>query len=62
MLYVNIECCGICNIVLSNFDGCVFGGWLFECFDVVLIDVFCFGEGIICKDFDVMKNWSFELI
>lgn len=62
VLHANIERCGIRNTALSNFDGCVFGGWLPEGFDAVLIDAPCSGEGTIRKDPDAMKNWSLESI
>lgn len=58
VLHANIERCGIRNAALSNFDGRVFGGWLPEQFDAVLIDAPCSGEGTIRKDPDAMKNWS----
>ncbi|WP_441257585.1 16S rRNA (cytosine(1407)-C(5))-methyltransferase RsmF [Vibrio sp. Vf1514] len=58
VLHANIERCGILNTALSNFDGRVFGGWLPEQFDAVLIDAPCSGEGTIRKDPDAMKNWS----
>lgn len=58
VLHANIERCGIRNAALSNFDGRVFGGWLPEQFDAVLIDAPCSGEGTIRKDADAMKNWS----
>lgn len=58
VLHANIERCGIRNTALSNFDGRVFGGWLPEQFDAVLIDAPCSGEGTIRKDPDAMKNWS----
>ncbi|MHA2938300.1 16S rRNA (cytosine(1407)-C(5))-methyltransferase RsmF [Vibrio sp. RC27] len=61
-LHANIERCGIRNIALSQFDGRVFGGWLPEQFDSVLIDAPCSGEGIVRKDPDAMKNWSKEAI
>lgn len=60
VLYVNISCCGISNVVFIYFDGCVFGAVVLEMFDVILLDVFCFGEGVVCKDFDVLKNWLLE--
>lgn len=56
VLHANIERCGIRNTALSNFDGCVFGGWLPERFDAVLIDAPCSGEGTIRKDPDAMKT------
>lgn len=58
ILHANIERCGIRNVALSNFDGQVFGGWLPEQFDAVLLDAPCSGEGTIRKDPDAMKNWS----
>lgn len=61
-LHANIERCGIRNIALSQFDGRVFGGWLPEQFDAVLIDAPCSGEGIVRKDPNALKNWSKEAI
>ncbi|RBW65947.1 16S rRNA (cytosine(1407)-C(5))-methyltransferase RsmF [Vibrionales bacterium C3R12] len=58
VLHANIERCGVRNAALSNFDGRVFGGWLPEQFDAVLLDAPCSGEGTIRKDPDAMKNWS----
>ncbi|PMH46873.1 16S rRNA (cytosine(1407)-C(5))-methyltransferase RsmF [Vibrio sp. 10N.286.49.B3] len=58
VLHANIERCGVRNTALSNFDGRVFGGWLPEQFDAVLLDAPCSGEGTIRKDADAMKNWS----
>ncbi|NAX41922.1 16S rRNA (cytosine(1407)-C(5))-methyltransferase RsmF [Vibrio sp. V17_P4S1T151] len=62
VLHANIERCGVRNSALSNFDGRVFGGWLPEQFDAVLIDAPCSGEGTIRKDPDAMKNWSKESV
>ncbi|MBW3696996.1 16S rRNA (cytosine(1407)-C(5))-methyltransferase RsmF [Vibrio sp. T187] len=62
VLHANIERCGVRNAALSNFDGRVFGGWLPEQFDAVLLDAPCSGEGIIRKDADAMKNWSRESV
>ncbi|MDA0147513.1 16S rRNA (cytosine(1407)-C(5))-methyltransferase RsmF [Vibrio sp. LaRot3] len=58
VLHANIERCGVRNAALSNYDGRVFGGWLPEQFDAVLIDAPCSGEGTVRKDADAMKNWS----
>lgn len=58
VLHANVERCGVRNAALSNFDGRVFGGWLPEQFDAVLLDAPCSGEGTIRKDPDAMKNWS----
>lgn len=62
VLHSNIERCGIRNAALTNFDGRVFGGWLPEQFDAVLLDAPCSGEGTIRKDPDSLKNWSKESI
>lgn len=58
VLHANIERCGVRNSALSNFDGRVFGGWLPEQFDAILLDAPCSGEGTVRKDADAMKNWS----
>ncbi|MCY9803615.1 16S rRNA (cytosine(1407)-C(5))-methyltransferase RsmF [Vibrio scophthalmi] len=58
VLHANIERCGVRNTALSNYDGRVFGGWLPEHFDAVLIDAPCSGEGTVRKDADAMKNWN----
>ena len=62
VLHANIERCGVRNAALSNFDGRVFGGWLPEQFDAVLLDAPCSGEGTIRKDADAMKNWSHQSV
>lgn len=61
-LYSNIQRCGVRNVALTNFDGRVFGGWLPEKFDAILLDAPCSGEGTIRKDADAMKNWSKESV
>ncbi|WP_076588061.1 16S rRNA (cytosine(1407)-C(5))-methyltransferase RsmF [Vibrio ostreicida] len=58
VLHANTERCGVRNTALTNFDGRVFGGWLPEQFDAVLIDAPCSGEGTVRKDASAMKNWS----
>jgi len=62
VLHANVERCGIRNTALTNFDGRVFGSWLPEQFDAVLLDAPCSGEGTIRKDPDSLKNWSKESI
>lgn len=57
-LYSNIQRCGVRNVALTNFDGRVFGGWLPEQFDAILLDAPCSGEGTVRKDADAMNNWS----
>ena len=62
VLHANIERCGVRNAALSNFDGRVFGGWLPETFDAVLLDAPCSGEGTVRKDADAMKNWTYDSV
>lgn len=61
-LYSNVQRCGVRNVALTNFDGRVFGGWLPEQFDAILLDAPCSGEGTIRKDADAMNNWSKESV
>ncbi|MGF1765355.1 16S rRNA (cytosine(1407)-C(5))-methyltransferase RsmF [Aliivibrio kagoshimensis] len=62
VLSANIKRCGVRNVALTHFDGRVFGGWLPETFDSILLDAPCSGEGTIRKDPDAMKNWSLGAI
>ncbi len=57
-LAANIIRCGVSNAALSHFNGNVFGEWLPNTFDYVLLDAPCSGEGSVRKDPDAMKNWS----
>ncbi len=61
-LHANLLRCGIYNTALTHYDGAVFGNWLPETFDAVLLDAPCSGEGTVRKDPDAMKNWSLEAI
>lgn len=58
MLHANIQRCGITNVALSHFDASVFGQWLPDTFDAILLDAPCSGEGTVRKDRYAMKNWS----
>ena len=58
MLHANIQRCGIKNVALTHFDATVFGEWLPETFDAILLDAPCSGEGTVRKDKHAMKNWS----
>lgn len=58
MLHANIQRCGIKNVVLTHFDAKIFGSWLPETFDAILLDAPCSGEGTIRKDKLAMKNWD----
>ncbi|MEH6453611.1 MAG: 16S rRNA (cytosine(1407)-C(5))-methyltransferase RsmF [Psychromonas sp.] len=58
MLHANIQRCGIQNVALTHFDARVFGKWLPNTFDAILLDAPCSGEGTVRKDKYAMKNWS----
>ncbi|USD39561.1 16S rRNA (cytosine(1407)-C(5))-methyltransferase RsmF [Ferrimonas sp. SCSIO 43195] len=57
-LHANLQRLGIGNVNLTHFDGRVFGPTLPECFDAVLLDAPCSGEGTLRKDPDSLNNWS----
>ncbi|MGJ8582133.1 MAG: 16S rRNA (cytosine(1407)-C(5))-methyltransferase RsmF [Psychromonas sp.] len=58
MLHANIQRCGIQNVALTHFDAAVFGQWLPNTFDAILLDAPCSGEGTVRKDKHAMKNWA----
>lgn len=58
VLHANLSRCGVSNTAMTHFDGRVFGPALPECFDAVLLDAPCSGEGVIRKDADALRNWS----
>ncbi len=58
MLHANLVRMGVNNTAITHFDAEVFGEYLFEEFDAVLLDVPCGGEGTVRKDSDALKNWS----
>jgi 16S rRNA (cytosine1407-C5)-methyltransferase len=59
-LSANMQRLGIHNVLLSHYDGVVFGEYMDECFDHILLDAPCSGEGTIRKDENALKNWSLE--
>lgn len=60
VLSATLKRMGVGNCALSHFDGVVFGDYMFECFDSILLDAPCSGEGTVRKDADALKNWSIE--
>ena len=58
VLHANIARMGVSNCALTHFDARVFGEYLFETFDAILLDAPCSGEGTIRKDPDALKNWD----
>ncbi|WP_105902139.1 16S rRNA (cytosine(1407)-C(5))-methyltransferase RsmF [Vibrio gangliei] len=62
VLSANVQRCGVSNTALTNFDARVFGSWLPEQFDTILLDAPCSGEGTVRKDPDAMNNWDLTSI
>ncbi|MEZ8142511.1 16S rRNA (cytosine(1407)-C(5))-methyltransferase RsmF [Enterovibrio norvegicus FF-33] len=62
VLHANLLRCGVHNAALTKYDGRVFGEWLPETFDAILLDAPCSGEGTIRKDADAFANWSLEAV
>lgn len=60
VLSATLKRMGVGNCALSHFDGIIFGDYMFECFDSILLDAPCSGEGTVRKDSDALKNWSIE--
>lgn len=62
VLSANIQRCGVTNVGMTHFDAKVFGQWLPETFDAILLDAPCSGEGTVRKDDDALRNWSLASI
>ncbi|QYJ80247.1 16S rRNA (cytosine(1407)-C(5))-methyltransferase RsmF [Shewanella acanthi] len=60
VLHANVLRMGASHCALTHFDGRVFGEYLYESFDAVLIDAPCGGEGTVRKDVDALKSWSLD--
>ena len=60
VLSATLKRMGVGNCALSHFDGAIFGDYMYECFDSILLDAPCSGEGTVRKDADALKNWSIE--
>ncbi|AXV65429.1 16S rRNA (cytosine(1407)-C(5))-methyltransferase RsmF [Pseudoalteromonas lipolytica] len=60
VLAATLKRMGVGNCALSHFDGVIFGDYMYECFDSILLDAPCSGEGTVRKDADALKNWSIE--
>lgn len=60
VLHANVLRMGASHCALTHFDGRVFGEYLYEHFDAVLIDAPCGGEGTVRKDADALKHWALD--
>ena len=58
VLHANVLRMGVSNTALTHFDARVFGEYLYNQFDAILLDAPCSGEGTIRKDPHALKNWS----
>lgn len=56
----NVENFGFINIVILNNKLKEIVESYGVYFDKILVDVFCFGEGMFCKDLMVVKKWIFN--
>ncbi|MCG9755154.1 16S rRNA (cytosine(1407)-C(5))-methyltransferase RsmF [Shewanella insulae] len=62
VLHANVQRMGASNLALTHFDARVFGEYLFETFDAILLDAPCGGEGTVRKDPDALKHWDADEI
>lgn len=62
VLHANIQRMGVSNAALTHFDARVFGEYLFERFDAILLDAPCSGEGTIRKDPNALNGWHIDEI
>ncbi len=60
ILLSNIERLGIPNAVVTNTDAAHLRAWYEGCFDCVLVDAPCSGEGMFRKNEDAIAEWSEE--
>lgn len=58
VLHANVLRMGVTNTALTHFDARVFGEYLYEHFDAILLDAPCSGEGTVRKDPDALKHWD----
>ena len=58
ILASNLERCGVGNAVISNCDTGVLCEELASCFDAVLVDAPCSGEGMIRREANAVSEWA----
>ncbi|UJF21001.1 16S rRNA (cytosine(1407)-C(5))-methyltransferase RsmF [Shewanella sp. OMA3-2] len=58
VLHANVLRMGASNVAITHFDGRVFGEYLYDTFDAILLDAPCGGEGTVRKDPNALKNWD----
>ncbi len=60
LLVGNFERLGLTNAIVTNTDAKTLSEWFDECFDLVLADVPCSGEGMFRKNEQAIEMWSQE--
>lgn len=58
VLHANVLRMGISNTALTHFDARVFGEYLYESAEAILLDAPCSGEGTVRKDPDALIHWD----
>lgn len=54
----NLERCGVHNAVVTKVSGTLLARHFHNCFDRVLLDAPCSGDGIVGKDHNMLRYWS----
>ncbi len=62
ILLQNIERCGVKNAVVSSGAPAVLAERLVDCFDAILVDAPCSGEGMFRKEEAAITDWSEEAV
>ncbi len=56
----NLERCGVANAIITKAPGTILARYFHNYFDRILLDAPCSGDGTVCKDKGVLRNWSVE--
>ena len=62
VLHANLQRCGVTNTCMGHYDGTQLDKNLIACFDSILLDAPCGGEGTYRKDPKALDNWSLSAI
>ena len=62
ILLSNIERLGIPNAIVTNTDAAHLRQWYPACFDAVVVDAPCSGEGMFRKNANAIGEWSEEIV
>lgn len=56
----NVERMGLANVLVTNVDSKYIGKWYPDCFDLVVVDAPCSGEGMYRKNDLAISEWSLD--